>query len=187
MYARALQDAETQLVELRHDELHRIGLGAAALGASLAATAVFPPLVFPLFLGGLTMGALGGRAVWRHWDLVDRLADDRDAYVIPDVRAYAARDTAMGRRRSYAATIHSWTGGRGLPADDRSTQSAVLLDELARELEDAELELDPACALACRRLLTDPSVSPLLNPALPDDLAQRIGRIRAGFRPRTRS
>ena len=187
MYARALQDAETQLVELRHDELHRIGLGAVALGASLAATAVYPPLVFPLFFGGLTMGVLGGRAVWRHWDLVDRLADDRDAYVIPDVRAYAARDTGMGRRRSYAATIRSWTRGRALPPEDRITQSAALLDELACELEDAELELDPACALACRRLLTDPSVSPLLNPALPDDLAQRIGRIRAGFRPRTRS
>lgn len=181
MYARAIQDAQAELVELRHEELHRIGLSGAALGASLAATAVYPPLVVPLLLGGLTLGVLGGHAFWRRWDLVDRLADDDAAYVIPDVRAYAARDAGMDRRRSYAAVIRSWTQDRGLPLGSRIAESEDVLEELACELEDAGLELDPACALACRRLVTDPSVSPLLNPALPDDLPSRIARIRAGF------
>jgi hypothetical protein len=77
--------------------------------------------------------------------------------------------------------IRSWTQDRGLPLESRIAESEDVLEELACELEDAGLELDPACALACRRLVTDPSVSPLLNPALPDDLPSRIARIRAGF------
>ena len=95
-------------MELHHDELQDIGLGGAALAASLAATALCPPLVMPLFVGGIAVGALGIRAIWRHWDLVDRLADDRDAYTIPEVRDYAAREARIERRAYYAALVRSW-------------------------------------------------------------------------------
>ena len=187
MYARAVQEAEARLVELRHDELHRIALSAVALGGSLTTTAVYPPLALPLFVGGLTIGILGIGAIWRHWDLVDRLADDEDAYLIPEVRAYAARDARMNRRLSYAAVIRSWSRQPDLCADTRIAEFAEPLEELARELEDADLELDPACALACRRLLGDPTVSPLLNRALPhEDVGSSVARIRAGFRSRAR-
>jgi hypothetical protein len=183
MYARAVQEAEAQLVEVRHDEWHRIALSAVALGASLATTAVYPPLVFPLFLGGLAVGILGIGAIWRHWDLVDRLADDVDTYLIPEVRAYAARDARMDRRLGHAELIRSWTRQPERSADTRIAEFAEQLEELARELEDADLELDPACALACRRLLSDPTVSPLLNRALPHaDVGSSIVRIQAGFR-----
>jgi hypothetical protein len=185
MYARALQEAETQLVERRHDELQRIALSAVALGGSLAATVLYQPLVVPLFVGGLVMGVLGIGAIWRHWDLLDRLADDRDAYGIPAVRAYAERDARMDRRLAHAGLIRTWIRESGASEDARSVEFAAELEDLARELEDDDLELEPACALACRRLLTDPTMSPLLDLTRPgDDVGSSIVRIRAGFRRR---
>jgi hypothetical protein len=182
MYARALQEAEAQLVEVRHDELHRSGLSGLALGASFTATAVCPPLVFPLFVGGLTIGVAGICAMWRHWDLVDRLADDHDAYVIPEVQAYAARDARMERRVHYAALVRRWARTR----DSSIAGLGEQLEGLIRELEDATLELDPSAALACRRLLTEPTVSPLFDDLHDtEDLRSCIAQIRAGFRPRT--
>jgi hypothetical protein len=185
MHARALEEAETQLVALRNEEVQRVALSAVALGASLVATAVYEPLVIPLFVGGLAMVVLGIGVIWRRWDLLDRLADDRDAYGIPAVRAYATRDARMDRRLGHAALIRSWVHQPDLPAGAWIVEFAEGLEELARELEDADLELDPACALACRRLVSDPTVSPLLNHALPrDDVGSAIVRIRAGFRRR---
>ena len=185
MYTRVLEEAEARLVDLHHDEVQRIALSAVALGASLAATVVYEPLVMPLFLGGLALGVLGIGAIWRHWDLLDRLADDRDAYGIPAVRDYAARDARMDRRRGNAAQIRAWIAEQSLPEDARIVQSAEALEELARELEDETLDLDPACAIACRRFVTDPLASPLFNEALPAaDVGSTIVRIRSGFRRR---
>jgi len=175
-----------QLVKVRHDEVHRLALAALALGGALGATFVHEPLVIPLFLGGLALGALGVGSLWRHWDLVDRLADDGDAYGIPEVRAYAARDARMDRRLSYAAAIRSWVRERDSVTDPRIADFAEELEELACALEDDDLELAPASALACRRLLTEPTVSPLLNQDLPRaDVGSYLGRIRSGFRRRT--
>jgi hypothetical protein len=73
MYARAVDEAAARLRELRHEEWEELGLAAVALGFALAATQVLPRLAAPLFLGGLPLWALGVRALWRRWDLVDRL------------------------------------------------------------------------------------------------------------------
>jgi hypothetical protein len=141
--------------------------------------------VVPLFLGGLALGVLGIGAIWRHWDLLDRLADDGDAYIIPAVRAYAARDARVDRRLGSAAHIRSWIASPLLPADARIVEYADMLEELACELEDRDLDLAPTSAIACRRLLTDPLVSPRLNNALPPDHPGLwIIRIRSGFRRR---
>jgi hypothetical protein len=186
MYARAIDEAETRLVELRHEERYQLALSALALGASLAMTAIYAPVVLPLFFGGLAVGMLGMRTVWRHWDIVDRLADRRDAYVIPEVLAYAARDACMERRSTSAALIRSWLC-TAAPAGNSAVQAqAEELEALACELEDSELELDPASAVACRRFLTDGTGSPLFDEAPQrEDLESWIVRIRAGFRPRT--
>ena len=184
MSARALQEARARLVALRHDELERIAVSALALGASLAATVFYPPLALPLFVGGVAIGVLGVGSTWRHWDLVDRLADDREAYEIPAVRSYAARDARMDRRVAYSSMIRSWTR-QDPPADSRIPEVADQLEELARELAAADLDLDPASALACRRFVTDSTVSPLLDEtASRDDLARYVARIRAGFTTR---
>ena len=181
MHARAIDEAQARLFELHNDEVQDIALGGAALSASLASTALFPPLAVPLFVGGVTMGILGIRALWRHWDLLDRLADDRDAYAIRQVREYAARDARMGRRAHFAELARSWARAPDVTIAEVSDE----LEALARELEDATFDLDPAAALACRRLLTEPMASPLFDEVhRTDELRSCIARIRAGFRPR---
>jgi hypothetical protein len=183
VHARAITEAETRLVELRHDELEQLLLGAVTLGASLILTAAYQPLVLPLFLGGLALWLLGIRSLWRHWDLVDRLADDRDAYVIPDVRAYAARDARMDRRHANAASLRYWATQADL------TEVVGELEQLACDLDNPDLDLSPAYAIVCRRLLTDPTVSPLLNGGVADDLHEKIVEIERGFNtvPKTTS
>jgi hypothetical protein len=185
MYVRAIDEAEAHLLELRHDERYQLGLSALALAASLAMTAIYVPLVLPVFVGGLVLAVLGMRTFWKHWDIVDRLADERDAYVIPEVLSYAARDGRMERRSSSAALIRNWLCAAALEGNSPLLAQAEELEALACELEDRELELDPACAVVCRRFLTDRTASPLFDdPPRREDISSWIGRIRDGFRPR---
>ena len=122
------------------------------------------------------------RALWRRWDLVERLAGEREAYVIPEVLAFAGREATLERRHTYAAQIRGELEQTGLAHWDRVMRAAEELEALACELEDDERALDPACAVACMRLLSDPSASPLLNPALPPELLRsRVRQIRSGF------
>lgn len=182
MYARAVDEAGTRLRELRHEEWYDLALSGVALGLAVGATEFAPSLALPLLVGGLTFGGLGIRALWRHWDLVDRLADEPDAYFIAEVRAHASRETTMERRRRYAALIRhhlepTCTSRPGC-LDDAADELAALADEL----EDETLELSPACAVACSRLTSEPMESPLLNPALPQDGVRSMAhRIRSGF------
>ena len=186
MSARAIDEAEARLLELHHEERYRLGLSAVALAASLAMTAIYVPVVLPLFVGGLAVGVLGMRTFWQRWDIVDRLADERDAYVIPEVLSYAARDTRMERRSTSAALIRSWLCTAALAGSSPVLAKAEEFEALACELEDRDLELDPACAVACRRFLTDGTVSPLFDDAARrEDIESWIVRIRDGFRPRT--
>ena len=99
MYARAVDEAELRLRELRHEQWLDLALAAVAFGLALAATQIRPSLAMPLFLGGVFAWALGIRALYRHWDLLDRLADERDAFVIPEVALYASRHATGERRR----------------------------------------------------------------------------------------
>jgi hypothetical protein len=181
MYARAIDEASERLGELRREERDDLCLALLALGLAVGATQVLPALALPLLVGGLVLGVRGMTALWRRWDLVDRLAGERDAYVISEVLACAAREATLERRRDSAAVI------RGLlrqPGGARVDAVADELELLACELADSELELDPASAVACTRLLSDVGSSPLFNRALPqDELCSRIRQIRAGFSP----
>ena len=103
MYARAVDDAADRLRELRREEWGDFGLAALALGLAVVGSQARPALAMPLFLAGLTVAGLGVRALWREWDLLDRLAGERHAYVIPQVLAYAAREATTERRRTFAA------------------------------------------------------------------------------------
>jgi hypothetical protein len=97
-YARAVDEAELRLRELRHEQWLDFALAAVVFGLALAATQVRPWLAMPLFLGGVFAWALDIRALYRHWDLLDRLADERDAFVIPEVASYASRHATSERR-----------------------------------------------------------------------------------------
>jgi hypothetical protein len=182
MYARAVEDFEARLVELRREEWEDLGLAASALALALVATQIRPTLALPLFLGGLGVGVLGIRAFGRRWALVERLASQRDAYVIPEVLAFAAQEATYGRRQSLAAVLRGWTA----PGSRLQARAFVVdLEALASDLDDESLELDPACAVACVRLLSDRSSSPLLNPSVPpDQLRSTVVQIRSGFAPR---
>jgi hypothetical protein len=172
---------------LRQEELGDLGLGALALALALAATELRPSLAVPLFVGGMAVMARGVRAVWRRWDLVDRLAGERDAYVISEIRAYAAREATPERRHGHAASIRILLGSPVPALEARLVAVADDLEALACELEDDSLVLDPAAAVSCTRLLNDYAESPLLNAALPsEELRSHVRRIRTGFEPRGR-
>jgi hypothetical protein len=183
MYARAIDDAAARLHDLRREEWEDLGLAALAIALALAATRFRPELALPLFLGGLGVGILGIRALWRHWDLVDRLLDQPSAYVIPEVSRRAERESTMERRHALAGYVRVWLKE---PVDERLATVADELEALAADLEDDELALEPACAVACTRLLADLVSSPLLNRDLPQDMLRaQVRRIRSGFTRRT--
>lgn len=184
MYARDVEEAATRLRELRLAEREDLVLAALVLSAAVVTTQFWPTLAFPLFLGGAVVGALGIRALWRRWDLVDRLTGERDAYAIPEVRECATREATIERRRSFAATLRNLAPAGAHPNEPRLDEVAEDLEALAGELEDDALELDPASAVACLRLLTE-SGSPLFDERLrPEEVRARIRHIRAGFTPR---
>ena len=157
-------------------------LAAVALAASLVSTEVLPELTAPLFIGGLVVGLLGLRTLWRRWDLLERLSGERDAHVISEVRALAVREATMERRECFAALIRIKVREAELRSDARVLVVADELEALASELENPELTLEAAAGVACARLLSDVARSPLLNPALPaEDLRSRVRQIRSGL------
>lgn len=181
MYARAVDDAAIRLRDLRRDELEGLGAGALALALALVATQARPAFALPLFVGGIVVGGRGLVAAVRRWDLVDRLAGEPDAHAIPDVLAYASRETSMSRRSAQAAMLRRLEAAPG-PYGARIRLTPEL-ETLAAELADETLELDPFSAVACVRLVCDPD-SPLHDPSVsPAVLRARIERIRAGFTP----
>ena len=183
MYARAVDDAGSELRELGHRGWERLAVGVVAFALALVATRARPDLAVPLFVGGLGVLAAGVRSVWRHWDLLDCLTDERDAYVIPEVRDRARRETTMERRRWFAAVIRDALADRSA-GPSRSPDVAEELATLAAELDDPGLALEPACGVACMRLLSDPS-SPLFDPdAFDSEIRARVVRIRAGLSAR---
>lgn len=185
MHARAVDDAALQLRELRHEAVGDIGLGSIAFALSLAASELRAAFAVPLFVGGLFVLVRGVTAVWRRWDLLDRLAADHGAQVIPDVRAYAARETTAARRHAHAASIRVMVEQPAPALAPRIAAVARDLEALAGELEDGRLTLDPPSAVACARLLNDYSESPLLNADVPsEDLRSCVLRVRAGFEQR---
>jgi hypothetical protein len=182
MHARAVDEAAERLRELRQEEWGAFALAPVSLGLALAATQIRPALAIPFLLGGVVVGARGTMALWRRWDLVERLAGQEEAYVIPEVLAHAARETTTERRHIYAARIRREVTETGLTYRARILDSAEELEALAAELENDELTLGPLSAVLCKRLLTDVGESPLFNPALaPEDVSSHIHQIRAGF------
>ena len=184
MYAWEVDRATIELRGLRQEEWVNAALAALAFGFALGASGLAPSLAVPLLVGGLASTFLAVRAFWRRWDLLDRLALDRDAYRIREVRLVADRSATMETRHVLAASIRRLLEHPGYPCAARVRADAEGLEALARELDDPALSLDPACAVACKQLLTEATVSPLFNEALPaDDAGARVRQIRAGFEP----
>ena len=183
MYARAVEEAGLRLRNLRREEWEDFTLAAVAMALALVAAEALHELAVPLLLGGLAGVGLGVRALWRRWDLVERLSEETDAHAISEVFDYAARDATLSRRRGYALMIRRTIRERS-PYDPRIASVADDFEALAGGLEDTSLVIEPACAVKCRRLLTEPTESVLFDPAAPtEDLLASIRRIRVGLTP----
>jgi hypothetical protein len=183
MYARAVDDAGSRLRELHREEWSDFGLAAVAGCLALLATQTMPGLAVPLFVGGLVVACRGVNAAWHRWELVDHLAGEPDAHVIPEVRRHALQEATIERRRLYAANIR-----HVLRTAEAGELGAAVpeLEALVVELEDEGLVLDAACAVACARLVSDPSGSPLLHlGSSPQEVRARARHVRSGFAPRT--
>jgi hypothetical protein len=186
VYAWEVDRATIELHGLRQEEWVDAVLAILMFGLALGASRFAPSLAVPLLVGGLTSTFLATRAFWRRWDLLDRLALDREAYRIPEVRLRADSTATMESRRVLAECIRRLLDPPGYPCAARVRAEAEGLEALARELDDPTLSLDPACAVACKRLLTEADVSPLLNETLPaGDTSARVRQIRAGFTQRS--
>jgi hypothetical protein len=186
MYSRQVEERSTELHELKHDELELAALTVLCFGLAIAAHGR-PTIALPLLFAGIAGAALTVRALWRRWDLVDRLLLERAAYEIGEVRARAEHAALPENRRALASQIR-WRlehAGAFAEPDDRLLRVASELAELAGQLEDEALELDPLRAVECERLLTDKLTSPLADPAASaNDLFASVRRIRAGFSTR---
>ena len=182
MYAWAVDDARARLTALRQEQFQDFALAGVALGLAMVATEFVPQLAVPLLVGGIAIAMLGMRALWRHWDLVDYLAGERDAYTITEVFSYASRQATIDRRRTFAAIIRIRLRSSDVGSPPQVDDATVELKALAEELEDGDLELHPACAIACLRLVSELTDSPLLSSAMPrETLRSSVHRIRSGF------
>lgn len=181
MYARAIEESEARLHELRRSEWEGFGLSALFLASAVTASLLRSAFTLPLLVGGLTGTVFGVRAACRRWDVLDRLAGERDAHSIPEVRARALAETTCERRHNLAISVRLILNSP-VCVSDRVIGAADDLEALANDLEDDELMLDPAAAVACVRLLTDPLNSPLLDAtAHAEDVRSRVRQIRSGF------
>lgn len=143
---------------------------------------LYPTFALPLLFGGLTATVLGIRAAYGRWDILDRLVAEPDAYAISEVRALALAETTPARRRSLAISLRLILNAPGERINARVAGSAEDIEALIHDLDDDELMLDPAEAVACRRLLTYSMNSPLLDASSSaEDVRSRVRQIRSGF------
>jgi hypothetical protein len=181
MVARAVEDADRRLHELLREQWEDGAVAVGAFALAIAASAMRPSFALPLLIGGAFVAGRAVLAGSRRSDLLDRLLVEQDAYTIPEVRARAERDAGMRNRRWLSRCIRSRLE---LAENTRVAANADQLALLADELVDTTLDLDPARAVACSRLLLDPVTSPLINADLPaEDVRSRLVQIRSGFHP----
>lgn len=189
MYARQVEEQSTELDELKHDELELVGLTVLCFGLALVGHGR-PAVALPLLAAGLGGAFLAMRAFWRRWDLVDRLLLEREAYLIEEVGRRARNCAELGNRCALADSIRWRLENASALRDSggRLHRIAPELAELACELDDESLELDPLRAVECERLLTDGATSPLVDGVTPvEDVLAHVRRIRGGFTPRGRA
>jgi hypothetical protein len=186
--ARSIEQFEREVtVQSRHEFADA---GLALLIGALAGLAILidTRLAFALVGGAAFALVLALVAALKRRSLIHRLTLERDAYVIPAVRRYGRRLTRQRARKRLSRSLTSLVADpwRSAPyvVPTRVVAFADDLEEIARELGEADTEVDPVCAAACLRLLTEGANSPLLNPALPvEDLRAALMRIRNGIHP----
>ena len=185
MNAREVEIAAVRLERLRHQALRWLLAGAAVLAIGIAAAPFSRSFAIAMGVGGLLELSLALVVSLRRRERIERLALEPAAYAIPAVERFGDRVCGLTERRRLAASIQSLVSERQ-PLDVhlvvRAGRFAQQLEALARELAAPAAHVEPAIAVACRRLVTRPVESPLYNPNLSDeDLRAVLMRIRAGI------
>jgi hypothetical protein len=186
VYERALEQAAHDLDRRRRRAVHAGVLGIAAASAALAAVWFSIPLAVALGVGAFFEALLAAAALDGRRQLVARLALQPAAYALPEVAVYGARAAEAPQRLRLAAWLAEVVADAGTPFSlclgDRVALVAHELESLARELVSPARSMEPASAVACRRLLTHMTESPLYNPGVPvGDLHAALHQIRAGI------
>ena len=119
MDARQVDEAAKRLRGLRAQTVEDLVLAAAAVTLALIASHYRPALAMPLLVGAFGVAFLGMRALVRRTFLVEDLAVDRDAFVIPDVHRFALRAASPDHRRQLACSLRGMLTGSA-PFDSRS-------------------------------------------------------------------
>jgi hypothetical protein len=185
MHDRALEEAARDLDSRRRRAVHAATLAAGAGLAACAAAFISLPLSAALGAGALLEAVIAGTAANGRRELVARLALQPAAYALPEVAAYGTRVSEAPQRARLAAWLAEVVADSHTPHSlylrDRVALVAQELETLARDLASPR-SIAPASAVACRRLLTHMTESPLYNPRVPlDDLHLTLRRIRAGI------
>jgi hypothetical protein len=186
MNARELEHASDYL-DRKRARVHEgtlLALVCALLAAVIAAFA--PDVALALLAGSAVAAAFAIANKLGRRDTIARLALEPSAYVLPDIRHYGVRLTLPAERARLAAWLDEVVREASIPGNwylaDRVACYEGQIKSLAHQLAAPGVPIPPATAVACHRLLTHASESPLYNPNVPaDELPAWIDRIKRGI------
>ena len=183
MTARDVELLDRRLGELNERAVGQLALAWVAFGFALVASEWRKDLAVPLLVGAIALTGLGLSAFIRKTLLVEDAAADREAYVVDEVRRYAARLATRERRHDDADSIRRLLDQPALAIAGRIEANRATLEAIAVDLERDDLVLDPVSAVSLDRLLRRPEESALYNVDLPAECVRsRLVQIEAGFR-----
>lgn len=111
--------------------------------------------------------------------MLTRLVAQGDALALPPVRAYAEhlldrRVVIAGGLRHVVRSCCGVSGEMTFVQPDRVDVQWRRLERLAAAFADPAVDVQPASAALCVRMLREPTTSPLYNPRLPDEQLDRL-------------
>lgn len=181
MNARQIEQADERLHDLKVRAVEDMVLAACGFGLALAATQLRPAFAVPLLVGAIALCFLGVQALVRRSFLIEDLAADRDAYVIPDVRGFGLRAASPAHRHQLARVLRVALLGSTYETAERLQAVRPELDELIADLEDDSLRWEPPAAVGLERWLNDPLGSFHDQTVPVTELRSRLRVFLAGF------
>jgi hypothetical protein len=155
MTAQEVDQAARELHGLRGQTLEDSGLAIVAFGLALTASWLKPSLAMPLTIGAFAMAFLAVRAHIRRFFLVEDLAADRDAYLIPAVQEFGLRAASIDHRRQIAHAVRGALLGSTGETGERLAAVRPELEQLIAALEDESAHWDPLTAVALDHWIAD--------------------------------
>ena len=189
MTAREIDTAASQLEQIRDQRRARLLVAAAAAGLAASALPVSDALAVALVCGAAFLLVLAIVDTLRRRDLIFRLALNKHAYAVPEVRRYGNGLVAPSGRRRAAEALERVLRNAGSPGSyylaGRVRACRREIRELAEALRAPESQVEPTSLAMCWQLLCSGVDSPLYNWHLPaEDLRMTVRRIHAGIRHR---